>query len=88
MKAPPAPYIEIEGAWKMTKMENVEATDVFVIVYLSYMVFILKLMFYKGMYNARECMPSLSPPHHLEKAPDMTYTMHYLLLSSLTINVK
>jgi hypothetical protein len=49
MKAPPAPYIEIEGAWKMTKMENVEATDVFVIVYLSYMVFILKLMFYKNV---------------------------------------
>jgi hypothetical protein len=41
-----------------------------------------------GMYNAREDMHFLSPPHHLEKASDMTYTMHYLLLSSLTINVK
>jgi hypothetical protein len=40
------------------------------------------------MYNDREGMPSLSPPNHLEKAQDITYTIHYLLLSSLTINVK
>jgi hypothetical protein len=40
------------------------------------------------MYNGREGMPSLSPPRHLEKAQDVTYTMHYLLLSSLTINAK
>jgi hypothetical protein len=42
----------------------------------------------KGMYNGREDMFSLSPPYHLEKASSMTCTMHYLLLSSLTINVK
>jgi hypothetical protein len=33
-------------------------------------------------------MPSLSPPYHLEKGQNITYTMHYLLLSSLTINAK
>jgi hypothetical protein len=31
---------------------------------------------------------SLSPPHHLEKAQEITCTMHYLLLSSLAINLK
>jgi hypothetical protein len=42
----------------------------------------------KGMYNGREAMPSFSPPYHLEKAQDVTCAMHYLLLSSLTINMK
>jgi hypothetical protein len=42
----------------------------------------------KGMYYGREGIPSLSLPHHLEKALNMTCTMHYLLLSSLTINKK
>jgi hypothetical protein len=40
------------------------------------------------MYNGREGIPSLSSPHYLEKAQDITCIMHYLLLSSLTINVK
>jgi hypothetical protein len=43
---------------------------------------------HKDMYNGRESMPSLSPPHHLEKAQDITGTMHYILLTSLTINAK
>jgi hypothetical protein len=42
----------------------------------------------EGMYNDREGAPSLSRPHHLEKAQDITYTMHHLLLSSLIINKK
>jgi hypothetical protein len=42
----------------------------------------------QGMYNGREGMPSLSSSYHLEKAQDITYTMYYLLLSSLTINAK
>jgi hypothetical protein len=48
----------------------------------------LGLESYKGTYSGREGMPSLSPPHHLEKEQEITYTMHYLLLPSLTINVK
>jgi hypothetical protein len=48
----------------------------------------VKIGSHKGMYNDRELMHFLSPPHHLEKALNMIYTMHYLLLSSLTINEK
>jgi hypothetical protein len=43
---------------------------------------------HQGMYNGRKGMPSLCPPHHLEKAEDITYTMHNLLLLSLIINTK
>jgi hypothetical protein len=42
----------------------------------------------KGIYSGREDTPSLSCPHHLEKAQDITCTMHHLLLSSLVINEK
>jgi hypothetical protein len=37
------------------------------------------------MYNGRE-LPSLSPPYYLEKVIDISYTMNYLLFSSLTIS--
>jgi hypothetical protein len=40
----------------------------------------------KGMYNAREDTPSLSPPCHLEKAIDISCTMHHLLLSYLAFS--
>jgi hypothetical protein len=42
----------------------------------------------QGMYNGREGMPSLSSLYHLKKAQDITYTIYYLLLSSLIINAK
>jgi hypothetical protein len=40
------------------------------------------------MYNAREGAPSLGLSHHVEKAQNITYTMHHFLLSSLVINEK
>jgi hypothetical protein len=42
-----------------------------------------KMETHKGMYNGREGMSSLSLPRYLEKAQDITCTMHYLLLSLL-----
>jgi hypothetical protein len=41
---------------------------------------------YKGMHNGREGMPSLTPLHKLEKALDISHTVHYLLQPSLAIN--
>jgi hypothetical protein len=39
----------------------------------------------KSMYNDREDMSSLIPPHQLEKILDISNTMHYLLQPSLAI---
>jgi hypothetical protein len=37
--------------------------------------------------NGREGIPSLTPPHQLEKALDISHTTYYLLLPSLAINI-
>jgi hypothetical protein len=39
------------------------------------------------MYNGREGMSSLIPSHQLEKALDISHTMHYLVHPSLAINL-
>jgi hypothetical protein len=40
----------------------------------------------KKMYNGKEDILILSPPYYLGKANYISCTMHYLLLSSLTIS--